>query len=151
MFKTATLAAFGMLAVTAMPCIADEVLPKYGLSGQLSEYESGLPVERFQNSGITKKMLDYNMKKIERAFRGMPQSSRMNMQHILRHAGLYNGRDDGLWGFRTSDALKPVIRRFGGYMTDREMIGFFEYMLDGGFVTEYSGTPHWIPHHGLLY
>lgn len=93
----------------------------------------------------------WNMNKIERTFRAMPQSTRKNIQHILRHADLYSGRDDGIWGPKTECAMSFVVGRFQGNMSDHDMIEFFEYMLDGGFIDEYPGTPNQNPHPGVLY
>lgn len=94
---------------------------------------------------------DTNMQQIESVFRSMPQATRMNLQHVLRHAGLYEGRDDGVWGPRTSCAIEAVAARYPGEMQSKEVISFFEYMLDGGFVSDYPGTPDGRPHEGLLY
>jgi hypothetical protein len=93
----------------------------------------------------------WNMQKIERTFRAMPQSTRMNLQHVLRHAELYGGASDGAWGAGTSCAMKAVAKRFSGNMTDEEMVAFYEYMLDGGFVADYPGTPSDFPHANTLY
>lgn len=92
-----------------------------------------------------------NMPRIEKMFRSMPQATRMNLQHVMRHAGLYEGRDDGIWGPRTSCAIKAVAARFDGPMTDRDLVAFYEYLLDGGFVSEYPGTPSDRPHRDVLY
>lgn len=94
---------------------------------------------------------DWNMARVERMFTSMPQSTRMNLQHILRHAGLYDGRDDGLWGAKTSCALEAVAARYPAPMDDKALVAFFEYLLDGGFVMDYPGTPNAVPHRGLIY
>ena len=130
--------------------------------------------------------LQQNMDKVRQTFDAMPQSTRMNLQHILRHAGLYDGRDDGLWGRRTDCAMRAIAGRFmstmpncsqsailqhaegdsdrtnrcavangalhtSGVMSDHDMIKFFEYMLDGGFIHDIPGTPHPVPHRDTLY
>lgn len=93
----------------------------------------------------------HNMQRIEKMFRSMPQATRMNLQHVLRHAGLYDGRDDGIWGAMTSCAVEAVAVRFDGPMTAQDLVAFYEYLLDGGFVSEYPGTPNDRPHRGVLY
>ncbi len=97
---------------------------------------------------------EVNMRRVEAVFRSMPQSTRMNLQHVLRHADLYNGSDDGIWGPKTQCAMVPVVARYKGTMEDVALVGFFEYMVDGGFVIDYpsvDGTPNPYPHAGLLY
>ncbi|MFX4299936.1 hypothetical protein [Pseudosulfitobacter pseudonitzschiae] len=92
-----------------------------------------------------------NMHRIEAMFRSMPEATRMNLQHVLRHAGLYAGSDDGIWGVNTSCAIEAVAARFDAVMTDQDLVQFFEYLLDGGFTAEYPGTPDNRPHRGVLY
>lgn len=94
---------------------------------------------------------EYNMAKIEMTYRAMPQSTRKNMQHVMRHAGLYTGTDDGIWGPKTACAIRAVIGHYSGHMTDGDTIEFFEYMLEGGFIDDYPGTPNPFPHLGILY
>lgn len=94
----------------------------------------------------------WNLDRVAETFRAMPQSSRMNMQHILRHAGLYEGADDGIWGKGTECAMAHVLGDHERViMTDENLVKFFEYMLDGGFISEYSGTPNAIGHPGVIY
>jgi hypothetical protein len=93
----------------------------------------------------------WNMQKVERTFRAMPQSTRMNLQHVLRHAELYGGASDGIWGVGTECAMRAVAGRYSGNMSDADMVAFYEYMLDGGFVADYPGTPSNIPHANTLY
>ncbi|MFG6572090.1 hypothetical protein ACGYLO_10835 [Sulfitobacter sp. 1A13353] len=95
-----------------------------------------------------------NLQRVEAVFRSMPQSTRKNLQHVLRHADLYDGSDDGIWGPKTECAMAPVVARYNGMMDDAALVGFFEYMLDGGFVLDYpsvDGTPNPYPHRGMLY
>lgn len=97
---------------------------------------------------------EVNMRRVEAVFRSMPQSTRMNLQHVLRHADLYDGRDDGIWGPKTECAMAPVVARYKGDFNDPGLVDFFEYMVDGGFVIDYpsvDGTPNPYPHAGLLY
>jgi hypothetical protein len=97
---------------------------------------------------------EVNMQRVEAVFRSMPQSTRMNLQHVLRHADLYDGRDDGIWGPKTECAMAPVVAQYKGTMTNPALVGFFEYMVDGGFVIDYpsvDGTPNPYPHAGKLY
>jgi hypothetical protein len=94
---------------------------------------------------------DWNMARIERMFKTMPEYTRMNLQHVLRHAELYDGRDDGVWGPKTSCALKAVATHYPAPMNDSALVAFFEYLLDGGFISDFPGTPNNVPHRGVLY
>ena len=97
---------------------------------------------------------EVNLRRVEAVFRSMPQSTRKNLQHVLRHADLYDGSDDGIWGPKTECAMVPVVARYQGVMDDAALVGFFEYMVDGGFVLDYpsvDGTPNPYPHRGMLY
>ena len=58
--------------------------------------------------------LPSNMSKVKQGFHTLPQSTRMNLQHVLRHAGLYNGRDDGIWGRKTECAMRAAVSHFAG-------------------------------------
>lgn len=92
-----------------------------------------------------------NMERIEQTFRGMPQATRMNLQHVLRHTGLYAGRDDGIWGKMTECAIASVAARYPAKMDDKHLVWFFEYLVDGGFTEDYPGTPNPYPMPGVLY
>jgi hypothetical protein len=94
---------------------------------------------------------DHSLAMLEQSYRDMPQSTRMNLQHVMRHAGLYDGSDDGVWGPMTECAIASVASKFPGAMSDATMISFYEYMLSGGFISDYPGTPNPFPHQGVLY
>jgi hypothetical protein len=91
------------------------------------------------------------MAMIEAKFKSVPQSTRMNLQHMMRHAGLYTGMTDGIWGKKTDCAFKAVATRYPGAMTGKHLEQFFEYMLSGSFIKEYPGSPSASPHPGVLY
>jgi hypothetical protein len=138
-----TLAALTALTLTSIPAVAHETHKR--------DMKPTWQSQQVKVGSCQFFMSEWNMQKIERTFRAMPQSTRMNLQHVLRHAGLYNGSDDGIWGTKTECAFKAVASRFHGEMTDADMIQFFEYMLDEGFVLDYPGTPNAFPHPGTLY
>lgn len=99
---------------------------------------------------LSNSVLDGNMQGVERIFRQLPQASRRNLQHLLRHAGFYDGADDGDWGSKTDCALRVVVGRFAEPMSRHDLADLFDYLLSGGLVAEYPGTPHPVRHPGLV-
>ncbi|MXX88712.1 MAG: hypothetical protein F4213_03310 [Boseongicola sp. SB0677_bin_26] len=99
---------------------------------------------------LSNTVLDVNMRGVERMFRQLPEASRRNLQHLLRHAGFYQGIDDGAWGRKTDCALRVVVGRFAGPMTRHDLADLFDYLLSGGLAGEYPGTPHPVRHPGLI-
>lgn len=137
MFK-AKLTLLAMLFVAAQPAAAQET--------QIATHDT--VVEDGTCAHVT---APGNIARIAETFRALPQSTRKNLQHVLLHAGLYFGDVDGLWGEQTQCGMIAVAHRFDGEMSDASLIGFYEYMLFGGFMLDYEGTPNGNPHLGALY
>jgi len=143
MKMTLTLTIAAVISLGSLPAAAHKMPSHGGSKGWVSAQP--------QKGACPYTAAEFNMVKVEKTFRAMPQSTRMNLQHMLRHAGLYTGSDDGIWGPKTECAMKAVVGRFKGAMRDEDMIAFFEYMLDGGFIQDYPGTPNPFPHPDTLY
>lgn len=141
MIRTLTLTTITLVALS-LPAAAHKVK---------IDADKKWPEAKMINSECQHLASEYNMAKIEKTFRAMPQSTRKNMQHVMRHAGLYKGSDDGIWGPKTDCAIRAVVGHYSGRMTDSDMIIFYEYMLEGGFIDDYPGTPNPFPHLGTLY
>jgi len=143
MISKITLAAAAALTLASLPASAH----KMELAGGKNTWDS----QQTMVNGCPYFTSEWNMAQIESTFRAMPQSSRMNIQHMMRHAGLYGGADDGIWGEKTACGISAIAGRLKGTMRDKDMISFFEYMLDGGFMHDYDGNPSPSRHIGILY
>ena len=186
--RLTTLTTCALLVTGAAPAVAHEIdnHPVPGMTLMILDPHV-FPMTETPGSGECPYIaLQRNMDKVRETFHNMSESARMNLQHILRHAGLHDGSDDGIWGPRTECAMRAVVGRFmttmpncnlsailrpaeensdrtfrcavangalhtGGIMSDQDMILFFEYMLDGGFIRDVPGTPHPVLHRDTLY
>ena len=108
------------------------------------------PLQSCPNLALSNTVLADNLQEVEHVFRRLPEASRRNLQHLLRHAGFYEGADDGSWGPRTKCALAAIVGRFPEPMSGRDLADLFDYLLAGGLAGEYPGTPHPVRHPGLL-
>ena len=188
-FTTCVLLVTGAAPAVAHDVRNDTMTPMTSMTSMtsMSRDSRGFPMMEIIRPGECPYVaLQQNLDKVNETFHALPESTRMNLQHILRHAGLYDGPDDGIWGPRTDCAMRAVVGRFMNkapnctlsailyqagrnsdrtdrcavangalhtrkIMNDVDMIGFFEYMLDGGFIRDIPGTPHPVLHRDTLY
>lgn len=91
------------------------------------------------------------MAQLEVSFERMPKSTRKKVQHLMRHANMYSGELDGIWGKRTECGIRQIASRYPGAMNAEKVTEFWDYMMIGPFIFDYPGTPSAWPHEGTLY